>query len=263
MKRYIAIVIMLFVTTLASAQEQTVNTEQALPADLNAVWSSANSAYNEGDFAQAVQLYESILTAGEHSAKVYYNLGNAYFKQEALGKAILNYRRALRLAPYDEDILHNLEYATAATKDQIESIPEFFLSRWVAAARNIMGSDGWTIASLVVLALTFMATLLYLLAQVLSKRKAGFYAMCVGVVLFIVTTIFAYQSRQELIGGGEAVIMSSAVAIKSSPDRAATDLFVLHEGTHLSVGESIDGWAEIRIADGRKGWIEISRIEII
>lgn len=262
MKRYIAILIALLVANLASAQEPATD-NQTLPADLNAVWSSANAAYNEGNFAEAAQLYESILIKGEHSAKVYYNLGNAYFKQEQLGKAILNYNRALRLAPYDEDILHNLEYATAATKDQIESIPEFFLSRWVGAARNIMGSDGWAVTSLVVLAATLIAALIYLLAQALSQRKAGFYVMCVGAVLFVVSAIFACQSRQELIGGGEAVIMSSAVAIKSSPDRAATDLFVLHEGTRLSVGESIDGWAEIRIADGRKGWIEISRIEVI
>lgn len=263
MKRYIAILITLLAANLALAQEQSATNNQTLPADLNAVWSSANTAYNEGDFAEAVELYESILSAGEHSAKVYYNLGNAYYKQEQLGKAILNYNRALRLAPYDEDIEHNLEYATAATKDQIESIPEFFLSRWMGAARNIMGSDGWAAASLVVLAVTLIAALIYLLAQTLSRRKAGFYVMCVGAVMFVVSAVFAYQSRQELIGGGEAVIMSSAVAIKSSPDRAATDLFVLHEGTRLSVGERIDGWAEIRIADGRKGWIEISRIEVI
>ncbi len=262
MKRYIAILITLLAANLALAQEPATN-EQTLPTDLNAVWSSANTAYNEGNFAEAAQLYESILNKGEHSAGVYYNLGNAYFKQEQLGKAILNYNRALRLAPYDEDIQHNLEYASAATKDQIESIPEFFLSRWVGAARNIMGSDGWAVASLVVLSLTLIAALVYLLAQTLSRCKAGFYTMCMGAVLFVVSAIFAYQSRQELIGGGEAVIMSSAVAIKSSPDRAATDLFVLHEGTRLSVGERIDGWAEIRIADGRKGWIEISRIEVI
>lgn len=256
---------MLLVANLSLAQEPATTDKQPEPlvTDIDAVWSSANAAYNESNFAEAAQLYESILKEGKESAKLYYNLGNAYFKQEELGKAILNYNRALRLAPYDEDILHNLEYATAATKDQIEEIPEFFLSRWVGAARNTLSSNGWTAASLVILTLTLIAALTYLLAQALSRRKAGFYVMCVGATLFIVSTIFAYQSRQRLIGGGEAVIMSSAVSIKSSPDRAATDLFVLHEGTKLSVGESLDGWAEIRIADGRKGWIEISRIEII
>ena len=57
--------------------------------------------------------------------------------------------------------------------------------------------------------------------------------------------------------------MSTAAPIKSSPDRAATDLFVLHEGTKLTIEESTDGWVEIRLADGRKGWIESSRIELI
>jgi len=87
--------------------------------------------------------------------------------------------------------------------------------------------------------------------------------LCIAALLFIVSTIFAYNEREALVNSAEAIIMSSAAPIKSSPDRAATDLFVLHEGTKLTTGESIDGWVEIRIADGRKGWIESSRIEQI
>jgi SH3-like domain-containing protein len=66
-----------------------------------------------------------------------------------------------------------------------------------------------------------------------------------------------------LINRTEAIVMSSAASVKSSPDRSATELFVLHEGTKVSIGETIDGWAEVRIADGRKGWIEDKRIERI
>ena len=265
MKRYIAIFTAILLANIAFAQEQAAEDTQAqaLATSPAESWEAANEAYNKGEYSQAATLYESILDSEMHSAKLYYNLGNAYFKQEKLGMAILNYNRALRLAPGDEDIIHNLEYATAATKDQIEEIPEFFLKKWWAAMRNIMGCNGWTIASLAVLALTLAAALVYLLSQVLSLRKVGFYCMCIGMVVFIASTIFACQTRQALVGGGEGVILSSAAPVKSSPDRAATDLFVLHEGTKLTLGEQIDGWAEIRIADGRKGWIETSRIEII
>ena len=107
------------------------------------------------------------------------------------------------------------------------------------------------------------AMLMYLLAQPLRARKAGFYAMAICGVLFIATSAFAISSRNEMVKGKGAVIMSSSVSIKSSPDRAATELFVLHEGTTVVVGEKIEGWVEIRIADGRKGWIEESRIERI
>ena len=271
MKRYYVILITLLIASLSFAQEvQTVEQEAtettavATPSYTpEQAWEAANEAYNNGDYAQAVELYESILSQQQHSAQVYYNLGNAYYKQEKLGKAILNYNRALRLAPSDEDTLHNLEYATHATKDNIEEIPTFFLVTWVRHIRNMMGCNAWTITSLFMLVITLLATLVYLLAERLSLRKIGFYGMCVAAIILLISTTFAYQTRQTLVNNNEAVIMSSAVPVKSSPDRAATDLFVLHEGTKLSLGESIDGWVEIRIADGRKGWIETSRIEII
>ena len=133
MKRYIVLFATLF-AVIFSATAQTAEEATTEPAqqevtatDHNTLWDSANAAYNEGNYSKAVELYEAILADGEHSAKLYYNLGNAYYKQEKLGKAILNYTRALRLAPADEDIRHNLEYATEATKDNIEEIPEMYL----------------------------------------------------------------------------------------------------------------------------------------
>ena len=288
MKKYIALFLSLFALCLAvSAQEvnsasqettesataeeataseeasEVTSDEASAPATAELIWEVANAAYNEGRFAAAAENYEAILAQGQHSAKVYFNLGNAYYKQERLGKAILNYHRALRLAPADEDIRHNLEYASSSTKDNIEQIPVFFLVEWVRAIGNLMGCNAWTILSLILLVASLAAALLYLLAERISLRKAGFYLMGVGALLCIISTSFAYNKRNELVGGKQAVIMSSAAPIKSSPDRAATDLFVLHEGTLLSIEERTNGWVEVRIADGRKGWIESSRIEQI
>ena len=277
MKRYIVLLLSLALCSLSAlAQSEQPATEltpteqaqQTVPepatfADNNAAWEGGNAAYNEGRYSTASDIYESILSSGEHSAKLYYNLGNAYFKQEMLGKAILNYNRALRLAPSDEDIRHNLDYAEQATKDNIEQIPVFFLSAWTRAVRDIMGGNAWTIISLVTLSIALLSALAYQLAQRLSLRKMGFYAMAIAAILFIISSTFAYQHRQNIVNSQEAIVMSSAVPVKSSPDRAATDLFVIHEGTKLSLGEVINGWQEIRIADGRKGWVESSRIEII
>ena len=87
--------------------------------------------------------------------------------------------------------------------------------------------------------------------------------MAIAALLFVVSSAFALSQRNMLINRTEAIVMSSAASVKSSPDRSATELFVLHEGTKVSIGETIDGWAEVRIADGRKGWIEDKRIERI
>lgn len=227
------------------------------------LWARANEAYNGGNYAEALADYEVILAQGKHSAALYYNTANAYFKMGQLGRAILYYNRAQRLSPADEDIRHNLEYAESLTKDSIEEIPEFILTTWVRAVRGVMSSTAWTVVSLVLLSVALAMALMFLLSQRIAWRKVGFYVMTIAAVLFVATTLFAISERREIVNSREAIIMNSAVSIKSSPDRAATELFVLHEGTKVFVGEVLGGWAEVRISDGRKGWIEESRIEKI
>lgn len=277
MRRYTILIIALLLSYVSMAQqaESAVATQEQVSSEQNATeqkaealeefsaeksWDAANKAYQEADYKRAETLYRAILEQGLHSAKLYYNLANTLFKQEKLGEAILYYNKALRLSPADEDVRHNLEYAENSTKDSIEQIPEFFLFAWIRAVRNLMSCDGWTIFSLVILVIGLAAALFYLLAQRISTRKAGFYVMVLAALLFLVATLFANYERKAIVNHNEAIVMSSAVSVKSSPDRAATELFVLHEGTKLSIGERMDGWVEVRIADGRKGWIESSRI---
>lgn len=277
--RLLTIIFSLLISVSAIAQDGAVQgaTEQAAPqataaeptatepttTDAEALWDMANTAYNEGNFEKAAATYEQILSQNLHSAALYYNLANAYFKQGELGKALLNYNRASRIAPGDEDIRHNQEYAEKMTKDSIEKIPEFFLITWLRSVRGAMSCTAWTVLSIVMLAVALVMALLYLLAQRMSLRKVGFYTMAVALLLFVATSIFAISERNQLVGRSEAIVMSTAASVKSSPDRSATELFVLHEGTKVSIGATTDGWAEVRIADGRKGWIEDKRIERI
>ncbi len=251
----------------AAAAADTVQTQTAAidpaTATADALWQAANTAYSAGDYARATELYTAIVDKGLYSAPLYYNLANALFKSGETGGAILYYNRALRLAPGDEDIRHNLEYAERSTKDKIEEIPEFFLVSWVKKLRSAMSCTAWTVISLVLLATTLALCLVYLLSQRIPMRKTGFYGMTVTLLLFIATTLFAWSERNMLVKRNEAVVMSSALSVKSSPDKSATDLFVLHEGTVVTIGNTVDGWAEVRIADGNKGWVEIDRIERI
>ena len=267
MKKFLAILAITIISaTAAFAQVDSLPVAaapQPVSNEPEALWAAANAAYNGGEWDKALTSYNIIAEKELESAPLYYNMANAYFKKGDIAHAILYYNRALRLAPADEDIRHNLEYAEQSTRDIIEEIPEFFLTTWMRTVRNTMSGNAWTVLSLVMLVVALAAMLMYLLAQPLRARKAGFYTMAICGVLFIATSAFAISSRNEMVKGKGAVIMSSSVSIKSSPDRAATELFVLHEGTTVVVGEKIEGWVEIRIADGRKGWIEESRIERI
>lgn len=267
-KRYVLLLTLLLGAWSVSAQRDTTAVAEPVATELESPtaavrWDRANTAYINNDFAGAIEQYELLVKEGYRSPKLYYNLANAYFKREELGAAILNYHRALRLAPGDEDIRHNLSVAEARTKDTIEEIPEFFLASWFAAFAGVMSSSAWTVLSLVALAAMFGLLLFFLLAQRLVLRKAGFYGTLTALVLFLLTSWCAMEQRTAQIDRSRAVVMSASAAVKSSPDRSATDLFVLHEGTVVELTGRLDDWCEVVIADGKKGWTEVRKLEEI
>lgn len=278
MKRFIILLFALAagITSLSAQQADTLSgaptaptspaAEEVAPAPAlspDQLWDKANTAYINGDYHAAAELYEQILAQGLTSVKLYYNLANAYFKEDRLGKAVLFYHRALRLAPGNEDIRYNLSVAEARTKDNIERIPEFFLTTWMRGVRHTMSCTAWSVLSLVLLAAMLVLFLCYLLAQRLSLRKAGFYGTLVAALLFMLTSWFALGERREMLDDTQAVVMPASTAVKSSPDKSSTDLFVLHEGTVVEITDRLDAWCEIMIADGKKGWVECRKIETI
>lgn len=236
---------------------------KAQTADVNSLWDKANSLYSAGDFAGAAAAYDSIAGAGYASAKLFYNMGNAYFKDNQTGRAILNYYRAQRLAPSDEDVAYNLAIAESFVKDRIETVPEFFVKTWLRAAMNSMNSNTWAAISLLCAAIALGLCAVYLLSARLGARKAGFYGGIAFLIIFVIALTFASIQRQAVKNPVEAIVMQSAAPVKSSPDDNSKDIFVLHEGTKVRITAAFGDWKEIVIADGNKGWIRFSAIEII
>ena len=270
MKRLTIFLILTFGILCARAQESADSAAQTAPvvqpaaeASPEQLWDRANTAYINGNFHSAAEVYEEILSRGVSSVKLYYNLANAYFKEDRIGKAILYYKRALRLAPGNDDIRHNLSVAEARTKDNIEQIPEFFLTEWMRDVRHTMSCTAWSIFSLAALVCALALFLAYLLAQRLPLRKTGFYGTLVAVAVCMLTTWFALGERREMLDDTSAVVMTASTAVKSSPDKSSTDLFVLHEGTVVTITNRLDDWCEVVIADGKKGWLECRKIETI
>ena len=99
-------------------------------ADVKALEEEAAKMYQEGEYQKAIDLYNEMLSDDMESATIYYNLGNCYYKQGEVAKAILNYERALLLHPGDSDAKYNLAMAQKSTVDNIKVLPEFFLVRW-------------------------------------------------------------------------------------------------------------------------------------
>ena len=257
MKRIIIYTISLLVAFSVSASSVSASSVSTTK------WEVGTEADIEGNYDKAIEEYHAILDGGEYSMKLYYNLANAYFKLGAIGKSILYYNKALRIAPSQEDICHNLAIAEAQTKDRIAVIPEFFLNRWLRTMRNAMSCTAWSVLSLIWFGMLLAFALLFLLASRIRWRKVGFYGVVGALMLFVVCTSFAISSRHDMLLHDEAIVMSTAISVKSSPDNSATDLFVLHEGTKVKVLSEVDEWCEVVIADGKKGWTLKSNIEEI
>lgn len=235
-----------------------------LPSDAGAITkANADSAYARQQYQQAIKDYEELLHDGV-SAELYYNLGNAYYRTDNITRAVLNYERALLLSPGDGDIRFNLQMARSKTIDKITPESEMFFVTWYHALVNIMSVDGWARTALVSFALAIVLALVYLFSARIWVRKVGFFGGLAFIAVFILANLFAYQQRQELVNRTGAIIISSAVPVKSTPSKSGTDLFILHEGTKVEITDgTMRGWKEIRVADGKEGWIETSKIEII
>lgn len=248
-------------TEQESADNEAVPTMDRTQAE--AIWEEANQLYIDGKTEEALESYLKLVEAKFVSAKLFYNVANAYYRCGDIGDAVLYYNRALRLAPSWADIHHNLEIAQRQCKDNISAVPEIWLSRTVRAVRDLLSCGQWTIISIIVFAVLLVAALMFFVGQRRGIRRAGFYAAAVAFVLFVATTLFAASARSAELSHDEAIVIGRAISVKSSPDKAATDVFVLHEGTKVTVETEIDGWCEITIANGNKGWTLASNIERI
>ncbi|MEG0815518.1 MAG: tetratricopeptide repeat protein [Mucinivorans sp.] len=251
MKRYFLIVIIALTALAAQAQIK----------DTTAL--AGEKAYETGDFATAIDRYNQIIDRGEHSAALYYNLGNAYFKSDMTGQAILNYNRALRLDPSMEDARYNLSVATSKTVDKIDAVPEFFVITYLNGLREMVSSNTWAVLSIVFLALALAGVVVWLVMGQLTLRKVGFTVFVVFAVCAITSFSCSLVSYNITQNATSAVVINTAAPVSSSPAADSKDLFVLHEGTMVDVVDQAENWCEIQIANGEKGWIESHAIEMI
>lgn len=232
--------------------------------DLDSLWTAGVQAYTDGKFSDASAAWTSIEESGQKSAKLYYNLGNAWFKQGNYPKAILNYERALRLDPSYSDARYNLEFTSNFVQDKIEPVPEFILKSVARKVCYVMGSNAWAVIFLVLLAAALVMGLLFLLGSSVGKRRAGFYCGIVLLLLSAGALSFSIWQKSDSVKTDTAIVMSPVSSVKSSPSSGSSkDLFVIHEGTKVTILDEVGSWKNIALADGRQGWITSNELEVI
>lgn len=222
-----------------------------------------DSAYIKEDYATAIQVYETLLKNGE-AADVYYNLGNSYYKIGEIAKAVLNYERALLLQPGNNDIRANLEVARAKTIDKVEPVPEVFFVSWTKSLINSMSVDAWATWGIISFILFIVALYFFIFSKQIMWKKAGFISGVIFLIITICTNLFASEQKEHLVNRNEAIVMNPSVTVRSTPSESGTSLFILHEGRKVSIKDnSMKEWKEIRLEDGKVGWVPTSAIEVI
>ena len=224
---------------------------------------AGDSLYKEGNYASAIDAYNQVIAEGYTSPELYYNLAGAYYRTNQLGYAIVNYRRALQLKPNMSDARENLALAESRTVDRITPMPQFFTSRLISNLTSRLSPTLWRIITVLLLALVVLCLVGIRAAKSRSLRKTSLIAGGVLLLLWIASLLLMLKSSHNYNAHAAAVVVQQSVSIKSSPEQQATDKLVLHDGTTLTVSDSLSGWYRIRIADGTTGWCPTDAVERI
>jgi len=249
MKRYTLLILLSFFALAGRAQESAE------------VWfEQANAAYNMGNYDSARIVYEKILATDMESVPLYFNLGNTYYKMHNYPMAIYYYEKALKLDPSNEEVQANLDIANHAIVDKIEPVPQSFIVRGWRNSRALLSGDQWAWCSIVFFALLLASLFLFLRSRKVGLRKLGFFTGLIFFLVFGLSVVFAAQLKQASLTQDQAILTTPTVTVKSSPSESSVDLFVLHEGTKVSVLETTNGWCKIKIGDGSVGWIETGKM---
>lgn len=229
----------------------------------SALLDSANSAYEKGAFEKAVDLYEEIGKMGYEAPEIYFNLGNAYFKLDRIGMSILNFERAKKISPYDEDLNFNLKMANQRTLDKVEPLPKLFLEEWWEKLTDMQSERTWAMRSIISFLICFFFIGVFLTSNKVFTKQLGFWLA----ILFFCFSAFSFfiseGSYRNLSSHTAAVIISTSVEVKNSPSDSGKKLFMLHEGTKVAAPDSSSGWVKIQLSSEKVGWVKRSSLEFI
>ena len=224
---------------------------------------NADTEFQKGNYKQAIVDYQELLKSGV-SPELYYNLGNAYYRSDNITQAVLAYERALLLSPGDDDIRFNLQMARSKTIDKITPESEMFFVTWYRSLVNLTSVDGWAFVAILSMLLVIALVMMYLFSERVVIQKIGFFAGIFFVVLFILANVFAGQQRNELLERNGAIVVSPSANVRETPATNSTSSFVIHEGTRVEIiDKTMNDWRNIRLADGREGWVKTEQIEVI
>ncbi len=216
----------------------------------------ANRYYQEKNYQEAINTYQKILSQGYESSALYYNLGNSYFRLGKLGYAILNYERALKLSPGDDDILYNLRIANARTVDRIIELPKLFIVKWWEILLTSLTLNNWSLLTILFYMLLLISISIYLYTKNITLQRYAFNSGIISLIIFVILIIILISRFNYEKSTNYGILLESVYSAKVAPDENSNDVFIIHEGVKFIIEDKVNDWSKIRLADGKIGWIQ-------
>lgn len=221
----------------------------------NSTIDSASIYYSKQKYKQAIVSYEKILSEGKTSSALYYNLGNAYFKNDQLGKAIYYYELAKKLSPNDDDIKNNLQLSNTKIIDKIESKENFFAGAIKSGIYTSFNTTGWARLNIFSLVGALLFVFVFIISKNIFLKRSGFWLATICTVTFFASFSVGYAALHNLNKKTQAIVTSEVVQVRNAPTAQSKAKFSLHEGTKLNVLSTNEEWTSIQLANGNEGWI--------
>jgi len=227
------------------------------------LFTEANANYQKGDFATAERRYRELLSAGADSGSIYYNLGNACFKQKRLGEAIYYWEKARRKLPGDTDIQENLQLARLLMVDRIDVAPDPLPVRVLDYLVHLMtvAQESWI--ALVLFALANVLFGLYLLAR---RPRSAFSALmgslAAAALMLLIGSSLAWKLYEQSYRK-EGIIVEQKVDVRSGPSLEYVIVFTVHEGTMVRIRGTAGEWHQVSLPNGWSGWMQNYSLRIL
>jgi tetratricopeptide (TPR) repeat protein len=227
------------------------------------LFAQGNSEYQQQNYAAAEQYYARILKAGAESGAVYYNLGNACFKQKKLGEAIYYWEKAQQKFPSDQDARENLEFANLMIVDRIETPADPLPMRILSALPRLL-----TISqeSRLVLGLFILANILFSVSLLTKSTRSSYRALIASLVIACVFVIFGCSLCWKIYDRDyrkKGIVVEQKVDVRSGPGPENITVFTVHEGIKVRVHEATNGWYQISLPNGWNGWLPQSYVRML
>jgi tetratricopeptide (TPR) repeat protein len=231
--------------------------------DVSQLFQAGNQFYSQGNFKAAIDQYLRIIQSNFVNEDVYYNLANAFFKDNQLGKAILYYERAKELAPQDREISENLSLAQNRIVDKVERPQEGFLLKQANRLLNLLPLDQQTMLAVILFVVANGLFTVFMLMRAERLRRIAFTISVSMFFLFLLlgsmnATRIYYEATTQ-----NAIVLLEKVDVLSGPSTDNPTLFSIHEGLKVNVQTELNGWAQITLHNGWNGWVRKESVGLI